>query len=155
MNPQFWQTLLSDAFFSALAALGFAVLFNVPVRTLPACVFAGALGHAVRTALVQHVIGIEVATLLAALVIGILGEIGVHVWHTPTTTFSVSGAIPMVPGSFAFRTMMNLIYLAEGSKGLPSIAITLIAVNGIKTALILAALALGISLPRFLFRRRG
>lgn len=155
MTLPFWYIIVTDALWSALAALGFAVLFNVPVRTLPACVFAGALGHAVRTALVQNGIGIEAATLLAALLVGVLGEIGAHVWHTPTTTFSVSGAIPMVPGSYAFRTMMNFIYLAEGSKGLPSIAITLIAVNGIKTALILAALALGISLPRFVFRHRG
>ncbi|MBC7869318.1 MAG: threonine/serine exporter family protein, partial [Chitinophagaceae bacterium] len=45
--------VVQDAFWSALAAAGFAMVFNVPPRTLFGCVLAGASGHAFRTLLIQ------------------------------------------------------------------------------------------------------
>ncbi|MBB1391699.1 threonine/serine exporter family protein, partial [Shewanella sp. SG44-6] len=41
--------LLHDAFFSAIPAIGFAMVFNVPKRYLLYCALAGAIGHSSRT----------------------------------------------------------------------------------------------------------
>jgi uncharacterized membrane protein YjjP (DUF1212 family) len=74
VNPLL-AALLEDAFWSAIAAVGFAILFNVPRRALPGCAVAAALGHALRTWVMQLGLPIEPATLLAATMIGFHGRL--------------------------------------------------------------------------------
>src|SRR6185436_2508850 len=45
--------IAQDAAFSALAAIGFALLFNVPWRLLWACIICGLCSHSLRTALMH------------------------------------------------------------------------------------------------------
>ncbi|WP_200857169.1 threonine/serine exporter family protein, partial [Klebsiella pneumoniae] len=40
--------LLNDMFFAAIPAVGFALVFNVPVPALKYCALGGALGHGSR-----------------------------------------------------------------------------------------------------------
>ncbi len=144
---------LTDALWSAVAALGFAMLFNVPVRTLGGCAVCGAAGHAVRTLLMQSGAGIELATLFSATAVGFLGALFARQWKTPATTFTVSGAIPMVPGVYAYRAMIGLLNVADaGTVDMDMLALMFF--NAVKTALILGALAFGIAAPGLLFRRR-
>lgn len=147
--------LLRDAFWSAVAALGFAVLFNVPRRTLSGCAIGGAIGHALRTLLMTEAgWTIELATLISAAVIGFLGEFFARRWRTPVTIFTVPGVIPMVPGSFAFGTMISLLELTNlGVFGGTPVLVEA-SVNFIKTGLILGAIAGGIAAPSLLFQRR-
>lgn len=148
------KLLLQDAFWAALAATGFAVLFNVPHRTLVGCTIAGALGHATRTLLMGLDIQIELATLVGAAVVGFLGQYFARRWHAADLVFTVPGVIPMLPGSFAFRTMIGILELASlgTSSGTPVLVEA--AVNGTKTGLILAAIAGGIAAPSLIFQRR-
>ncbi len=146
--------ILLDAFWSGLAALGFAMLFNVPTRTLVGCVICGATGHAVRTLTMQLGLSMEFGTLAGATVVGFLGTVFARRWETPSTTFTICGAIPLVPGVFAFRTMLGLLSLA----GAPAVdvgaaALVAASINGVKTALILGAIAVGIAAPTLLFER--
>ena len=46
--------LAKDAFWSAIPAVGFAMLFNVPPRMLKYCAMGGALAHSLRTLLIHH-----------------------------------------------------------------------------------------------------
>lgn len=147
-------TGLVDVFWSGLAALGFALLFNVPVRTVPGCVIAGAVGHGLRTVLMSLGMGIEGATLAAASAVGLLGEAFARRWATPATTFTIPGAIQMVPGTFAFRAMIGLLRLATGSPPNGAAVLLDAATNAVKTAIILGALAVGIAAPALLFLRR-
>lgn len=146
--------LIFDAFWSAIASVGFAMLFNVPRRVLPACALAGAAGHATRALLMHFGVTIVPATLAGATVIGFLADYAGRRWHAPPILFAVSGAIPMVPGSFAYRAMLGAIRISTSTvdAGMPIIVDTLI--NFITTGLILAALALGTAMPALLFRRR-
>lgn len=146
--------VLIDAFWSGLAALGFAMLFNVPTRTLLGCVICGAAGHAVRTLVMQFGVNLEFGTLIGATVVGILGSMFARKWGTPATTFTISGAIPLSPGVLAFRTMLGLLSLA----GAPTIdagaeALVQASINGVKTTLILGAIAVGIAAPTLIFER--
>ena len=45
--------LAKDAFWSAIPAVGFAMLFNVPPRMLKYCAMGGALAHSLRTLLIH------------------------------------------------------------------------------------------------------
>ncbi|MCB0170687.1 MAG: threonine/serine exporter family protein [Anaerolineae bacterium] len=147
--------LLHDAFWSALAALGFAILFNVPMRTLPACALGGALGHVTRTLCIQ-MIGLSPtsATVFGATVVGFFGHYAAQRWQAPSTVFTVPGVIPMVPGSLAFQTMMDVIRISESGPIVGKIMLAETAVNALRTGLILAGLAVGVIAPRLMFFRQ-
>lgn len=145
---------LEDIFWAGLATLGFAVLFNVPRRLLPACVLCGAGGHVVRQVLVVNFgVSLEVATFGGAIVVGALGELIARWQQAPAIIFQVAAAIPLVPGAFAYRGMLALIRLPE----IDPESFNVFAEAGlffIRTGLILAAIGAGIAVPTLLFRRR-
>lgn len=153
MMPIIWE-ILQDAFWSGIAAVGFAVLFNVPRRTLVGCALAGAAGHASRTLLMSWGIGIELGTLIGAAVVGFLGHYFGQRWHAADLVFTVPGVIPMVPGSFAFRTMIGVLELVNLGAFAGTPVLVEASVNAIKTGLILAAIAGGIAAPSLLFQRQ-
>ena len=141
-----------DALWAGVAALGFAILFNVPVRALAACFVNGALGHALRTILMHYGVGIEAATLAGAVLIGSLGVGCARLWKAPAPVFTVPGAITLVPGTFAFHTMLGLLQLAAATNSDAGADILWnISFNATKTAFILAAIAVGIATPTLLF----
>ncbi len=149
------QTLGRDALWAGVAAVGFAMLFNVPVRTLAGCFIGGALGHALRTLLMGYGVGIEAGTLAGATLIGFLGMAFARIWKAPSPVFTVPGAITMVPGVFAFRTMLGVLALAaSGDMATGNAALWSAGLNATKTALILAAIATGIAAPSLIFGRR-
>jgi uncharacterized membrane protein YjjB (DUF3815 family) len=146
--------VLQDAFWSAWAACGFAVLFNVPQRTLIGCMLCGAVGHSVRTLLMmQFDVQIAFATLAGAAVIGFMGLAMSRYWKAPMTVFTVSGSIPMVPGVFAYQTMLGILRIATTEPQDDAGLLVETVQSGINTALVLAGIAVGIIAPRLLFLR--
>ena len=146
--------ILQDALWSALAATGFALLFNVPVRTVIGCAFLGAVGHALRTTLMQLGMSVEAGTLAGATVVGFIGVVFAHRWNTPPTVYTISGAIPMVPGSLAFRAMLGVLRLTAATSDTAAVMMAEVFINATKTGLILAAIAVGIAAPSLLFVRQ-
>lgn len=144
---------IHSAIFGSLASVGFAILFNVPRFALVACAISGFLAIFVRTLLLEYNFGIEIATLISASLIGFIGLYFSNKLNAPTSIFTVTGSIPMVPGVYAFKGMIavinialaqdsnNIDYLLEASKNL------------IKTALILGAIGVGIAAPSLLLKR--
>lgn len=147
-------TLLIDAGWSALAALGFALVFNAPRRTLIGCVVAGATGHAIRTALIAGGIALEFATLAGALSVGSLAWYFARRQRTPALIYAICGAIPLVPGAFAFRAMLALINIAASTAGSAGPFLEEAAIAFTKTGITLAAIAIGITTPSLVFGRR-
>jgi uncharacterized membrane protein YjjB (DUF3815 family) len=149
-----WFTLLQDVLWSGVAAVGFAILFNVPPKTLIACMICGALGHGTRSLLMEFGISIAPATLAGAAVVGTLSAYFARRLEIPSLVFAICGAIPMVPGSFAYRTMLGVIRLSTAVPDMGEPILVETAINFTNTGLILAAIALGITMPTLLFRRR-
>jgi uncharacterized membrane protein YjjB (DUF3815 family) len=146
--------LIKDAFWSGVASLAFAVMFNVPVRTLGACALGGAVGYLIRTILMEGGIGIEGATLAGATVVGFMGEMFARRWSAPASVFTVPAVIPMLPGTFAYNTMIGVLRIAPHGEATPISLIISTAVNGSKTVLILSAIAIGIAAPALLIYQR-
>lgn len=152
--PDILLKILFDALWSGVAALGFAILFNVPRKLLPGCFAAGALGHSLRLLLMQFGLSIEWGTLIGATVVGLFAKFFADRTNAPSAPFAISGAIPMVPGVFAYRTMIGILSVATASD--PNLTTSLLveaSTNAIKTAILLAALAMGIAAPNLLFKR--
>lgn len=146
--------ILKDAFWAALAALGFAVLFNVPPRALFACMLSGAVGYSVRSILMrQFALSISLATLIAAICIGFIAWYAARHWHMPSTIFSISGSIPLVPGVLAYRTMLGILLMANLRTQVEVSILIETITFAINTALVLGAIALGIITPKLLFLR--
>ncbi|MCZ4336046.1 threonine/serine exporter family protein [Shewanella colwelliana] len=144
--------LLNDALFSSIPAVGFAMVFNVPKRFLPYCAMAGALGHSVRTLLLHFDMPIEWATFIAAAIVGVM-TIGFAKKHlAPPLMYAVAAIIPMIPGTYAYNTVIALVQLTAQSEVSPELTAEVIS-NGLKTVFILGALSVGLAMPSLLYFR--
>ncbi len=143
--------IIKNTIFGALAAVGFAVLFNAPKRSLLGVAICGALGVITKAILIKFGIGIELSTFAGAICVGLLGLFFYKTYYMPMAIFSVSGAIPLVPGVYAFKAMMGIIALSSEAQNLALLVD--IAGNFTKTAIILTAIAAGIAAPTLFFKR--
>jgi len=146
---------LEKGIWFGFAALGFAVLFNVPVRTLSIIYLLGAVGGLTKLALLQFDAPVVIATFAGATMIGILSISAAHNKHAPPLVFSIPSVIPMIPGAFAYRMMLGLIKLSGTSISTDLYYQTLAETtnNGLKTIFILLALAAGVSIPMLISRK--
>ncbi|WP_267960576.1 threonine/serine exporter family protein [Shewanella chilikensis] len=144
--------LLNDAFFSAIPAMGFAMLFNVPRRYLLYCALAGAIGHSSRTLMLQFGLPIEWATFAAAGIIGMVTIAFAKRHLAPPLLYAVAAIIPMIPGSYAYNTVIALVQLTAQSQ-LSTELWEQVVTNGLKTVFILGALSVGLAMPSLLYFR--
>lgn len=143
--------LLQDMFIAAIPAVGFAILFNVPPRALVYCATLGALGHGSRTLFVSMHIPLLGATFFGAAMIGFIG-----VWlgrriHSHPKVFTVAAIIPMIPGVYAYRSMIALLEIQQN--GFTDMLFMRLVENLTQTIFLLGALVCGLALPGLLFYR--
>ncbi len=101
--------IVGQAVLALIATAGFAVLFNVPRRTLAACCFTGMAGFLAREATLRLGMAPVGATFVGAVTVGLLSELCAVVFRAPSTVFIVSGFIPLLPGVAATRAMVVLL----------------------------------------------
>jgi uncharacterized membrane protein YjjB (DUF3815 family) len=147
--------ILEKGIWFGFAALGFAILFNVPQRTLKIIWLIAAAGGLTKLVLIQFNIGIVIATFAGATLIGILSVYAAHNKHAPPLVFSIPSVIPMIPGAFAYRMMLGLIQLSGTAVSSNTYYQTLAETmsNGLKTMFILMALAVGVAIPMLISRK--
>jgi uncharacterized membrane protein YjjP (DUF1212 family) len=138
-----------DVVFSALAALGYASLFNVPARIAWACVLCGVASHSTRTLCGQLGIDFVGGTLIGALIAGFLAQGFARYFNAPAAAFAFPGVVAMVPGAYAFRAVLGSLQIAHGSTSPLLVAETV--GLGITVVLTVAAIAIGIAAPALLF----
>lgn len=151
--------LFADIFLSFFVAVGFALVFETPKKALWVAGLLGGLGHCIRTFLLfQFSIGIVSATLAASLFIGLAGIFMAHRIHTPPVVFTLPACITMIPGLYAYRTMLGVIRIYENGKNETQDAVQILldtCYNFILTALLLLCLAIGICVAMLLFRKKS
>jgi uncharacterized membrane protein YjjB (DUF3815 family) len=147
--------ILEKGFWSGLAALGFAILFNVPQRTLLVIWAMGALGGLLKFLLLGLEVNIVLASLAGASLIGVLSVYAAHNKHSPPLVFSIPSVIPMVPGAFAYRMMLGCMELVGTSSNSETYLKTLAETtnNGLKAIFILIALSAGVAIPMLVTRK--
>lgn len=145
--------LVQDMLLAAVPALGFAMVFNVPVKALRYCALLGAIGHGTRTLLIHYGLNIEWASLLAAILIGIIGIRWSRWLLAHPKVFTVAAVIPMFPGISAYSAMVTAVEISHlgYSDALMSVLVT----QFLKAGFIVGALSIGLSLPGlWLYRKR-
>ena len=147
--------IFSKAFWCGWAALGFGILFNVPPRTLFPLWIGGAIGCLLKFSLLQMNAGVVFASFVGASAVGILSLPIAHFRHVPPMIFAIPSVIPLIPGVFAYRTMLGLIKLT-GTIGPDYNSILSETVNnGAKTLFIIMSLALGVAIPMHVMRKES
>lgn len=114
---------------SFLASLGFGILFNIKGRNLLLAGITGAVGGIVYKLCLYYGMGELMANFIAALCLGLCGEIFARVNKTPVTTFIVCALIPLVPGGGMYRTMLEVV-AGDAQKAL-SLALNTLSIAGV------------------------
>lgn len=141
--------LCLDAFLAALASMGFAILSNPGAFVIVAGGFLAAVGHALRLYLLLTMqTGIISASLISALVIGVLCVILAKRFHIPGEFFSFLALLPMIPGMYAYDVILSTINFMNTSAVMEATPYLVTLIKDFLTVMfILCAMALGAITP--------
>ncbi len=120
--------------YAFLSTVGFAVIFNSPKDTIIKSGFNGSIGWLVYLITKNLTTSTIAGSFLGALVVGILGEIFAKIFKKPSTTFTISGIIPLVPGAGIYYTMLALTeknFLAAADSGSQTVLVSIALASGI------------------------
>ncbi len=158
-NFSFIQAIVLDGLFAAIAAIGFAIISNPPRKALLISAFLAAVGHGLRYYLMHDtffMMGIAPASFFAALSIGLLAIPFAKYIHCPAEIFAFPSLLPMVPGMFAYNTIIALTkFLQAAEDATAQQYITAFFRNGATTVFVMFALVVGASVPIFIFHRKS
>lgn len=147
---------IQDAFFAALAAIGFAAISNPPKRAYLYCAIIAAVGHSVRFLLMhESVFGLHIvaASTIAALIIGVLAVLFSPISKTPAETCLFPSLLPMIPGIYAYKTFGGLMMcLSHSNEADFGHYFYLFANNGLTCLFILLGMVVGATIPIFLLK---
>ena len=128
--------MLLKGVIAAIPAIGFAMVFNIPGRFLWRCGVAGACGYICRALCLKVGLPIEWATFAAAVLVGSLTTYWARRTLAPMLLFGVAAIIPMIPGTFAFNTVIGLVEMSV--VGVTFETLQPVIYNGLKTIFILS-----------------
>lgn len=148
-----WLHLLHQAFFGAVAAAGFGVLFNVGLRSLAWCAAAGAFALSVRTLGLDFHWSLEAASFVAAVAASICANLFRRPLGPRGSAVALTGCIPMVPGAFFGQAILGA--LAVTTPHPENAAVILTAIEYLLRVLFtLAAIGAGLAIPAYLLKHR-
>ena len=152
MTSEMIQLMLIDGLLAAIAAIGFAVISNPPRKAIFVSAILAALGHSLRLFLIKSGLDISLSTFVAATFIGLLSMLFARIIRCPAEVFSFPSLLPMIPGMFAYRTILSLIRFMQSTDVIRAQGFMLdFFHNGLTTLFILLALVVGVSLPILFF----
>lgn len=150
--------IFQDALFSAIAAIGFSAISNPPVRAYIYCALIAAAGHSLRFWMMDPESGCGIhivpATLAASFMIGLLSVFLSPKAAMPAETCIFPSLLPMVPGIYAYKAfggfVMGVISNDQADCGY---YLYQSAYNGSVCLCILLCMAVGATLPIFMFEK--
>ncbi len=144
--------MLFNAIMASVAAIGFSIIFKVPTRFLKIIALMSFFGFLTREYSMFVGFGIEMSTLMAAIVIGVLGGYFSGKLKVPAQVLTVSSAVPMIPGTISFKAIQTLIEFISQKDPSPLLLTSFIYLSA-KAIFILGALAFGITVFTMLLRK--
>lgn len=148
--------IIRDFGIAFIVGFFWAVLFGSPKRLLWVAGLLGGMGHSIRFVLIQLDFGLITATLAGSILIGLVGIYAAHKVHSPPVVFTMPACITMIPGMYAYKTMVGGIKSTDLAtiEADPHILIET-AHNLMLTMSLLFTLAIGICIGALLFRKNS
>lgn len=136
-----------------MAAIGFAILFNVPRRTLIVIFGMGAVCGIIKHSSIHLGLDVITATFLAAIIIGFLSIPAANNKQSTMYVFAIPSIISMIPGAFSYRAILGLLKLTGELSHTEYIDVLQQTTNnGLKAVFVLLSIAVGVALPMLLTR---
>ena len=139
--------ILSDGLFAAVAGIGFGAISDPPLRVVRIIGLLAAVGHACRYCLMS-ITEMDIATgsLAGALIIG-----------SPMIVLYIPALLPMIPGKFAYNMVFSqIMFLQNVNSPIERTKyMEMFFSNTMVTCTVVFLLAVGATLPMFLFPRRA
>jgi len=148
--------LLEVSFWSGIAAVGFGILFNVPKSSIFTIFVLGFGAGFIKFLSINFNVHVVLGSFLGAFFVGIISIPMAHKIHQPPVVFSIPPVIPMIPGYFAYETVlsiMNFIFM-EGDATKRVALIDAIFTNGFTMFFVLLSLTVGVALPMLLLKKK-
>ncbi len=146
--------IISKSIAAGVAGVGFAILFNVPQRTLFPIGILSTLGGLVKFGTMYFDVGIVFASFLAAIIIGIVSIRMAYSKDSPPLVFYIPSVIPMVPGLFLYKMMLGIMSLTSVNNTDVYLQNLIATVNnGTKAIFILISLGIGVAVPMLISRK--
>ena len=150
--------ILLDGLLAAVAAIGFGAISDPPLRAFPFIALLAAIGHALRFTLMTYC-GTDIATasLAASFTIGMGSLLLGKRILCPMTVLYIPALLPMIPGMYAYKIVFSLIMFMQNlqSPELQQKYLMDLVTNSIITSSVIFMLAVGATLPLFLFIKRA
>lgn len=140
---------------SGIAAIGFGILFNIPKKAILTVFLLGFCAGFIKFILLYYQIHIVLASFIAATFVGIISMPMSHKIHQPPVVFSIPAVIPMIPGYYAYETVLAIINFTfmETELAKKSELMAAIFTNGFTMFFILISLTIGVSFPMLMMRK--
>lgn len=101
--------LFTQFLLALFATLGFAIIFKVPVKHIPACIVVGGLGW-ITYLVTDYNLGSPVmGCFFGACMVGLCSMICARLFKEAMTIFVIPGILCLVPGAKIFYTMEALL----------------------------------------------
>lgn len=147
--------ILEVAIWSGIAAIGFGILFNIPKKAILTVFILGFAAGLIKFVLLKFSVDIVLASFIAALFVGILSMPLAHKIHQPPVVFSIPAVIPMIPGYYAYETVLSIMKFTfmETEVLKRATLMDVIFTNGFTMFFILLSLTIGVSFPMLVMRK--
>ncbi|MDD4516270.1 threonine/serine exporter family protein [Massilibacteroides sp.] len=147
---------LFDILMGGLIAMGWGILFNTPRQVLYVAALLGGLGHSIRYLLLEAAgAPLVLATLAGTVFIGFIGIAFARKVDTPPVVFTMPACITMIPGLYAYHTMLGFIKMAGSDITVHDPAlVSQTAQYFVITISLLFTLSIGITIGSLLFRKK-
>lgn len=149
--------ILQDAFFSAIAAIGFAAISHPPRRAFIWCALIAAIGHSIRFILMRpetihmHIVP---ASLIASFAIGLCAVLASSKAKFPAETCLFPALLPMIPGIYAYKAFGGLVLcLISDNQSSFSYDLYLFISNALTCSAILLCMVVGATSPIFILKK--
>ncbi|MGM0125123.1 hypothetical protein IGI37_002521 [Enterococcus sp. AZ194] len=102
-------SLIIQVIFSFLATAAFAIITNVPRKSLVYCGLAGVAGWVLYWGCLQLGGNAALGSLLGSLGVAYASHVFSRWLKMPVTIFNIPGMVPLVPGGLAYQAVRNLV----------------------------------------------
>lgn len=149
-----YLSILRDFTVAFVVAVCWGILFGTPKKVLVVAGLLGGMGHCLRFICLELNLGLILATLVGSVAIGFIGIFVAHKVNNPPVVFTMPACITMIPGMFAYKTMLAGIKVTDlpTVEEDPTILVSM-AHNFTLTVSLLFTLAIGICIAVLLFRK--
>jgi uncharacterized membrane protein YjjP (DUF1212 family) len=146
--------LVLDVLAAGVAVAAYGTFFSMPARMLPLPIPVGMVAHGARWAAIT--IGganVEVAALLACLIVGIVITPLSARMRLPFAAVAFASVVALIPGVYVFRMAEGFVRLIVLGAATPPEVVSATLADGVTAFLITLAMALGLILPKIFIER--